>query len=430
MQYYLKDNKEAYKFLRNKSINKFARNSLLLVIGVTFLVLSFINNFDQFGIQLFLGLFGVGLIAVSFVFKYYASWYFDLNWSYNRITFEKLKEINSVYNWIWISSIATLYYELKYMLPRLKVIVQEHSELDFSYFNVPLYLSIFKDNKWYAKLDRMFRISIQEIAIAGLLMALFMITIWITKFTVARVFNVSFEYLFVICFAYLFRYFKSMLLAFLADALSLFISGTIGTWYWTYAIVPVFIALLASLFFDFVEKNKKWAVIVSIIILVVAFSTLAGIFIWQINFNLNKNGMLRISETFGFRAVPVYVGYILFGLAIATLIFIIALSVIFLTKKPDNDKILYFITSFALITSVLVIARWVWGPYAFVKYWSYIGRYDVSVNLLDKYVLIMIPIIIRSLIVIPLYTYILMIMLVPLRHLRKNYMQENALIKW
>ncbi|WAM01695.1 ECF transporter S component [Mycoplasmopsis felis] len=123
----------------------------------------------------------------------------------------------------------------------------------------------------------------RRVAFAGILFSLFLIISLIKNFTVARVINLDFEYIFYILFAYFFGKLKGTILSFMADFFGLLFAGRIGFYHWAYAIVPIIGTILIGLFLDLFKKHKNLSIVIMNIFLLGIFAVLIYIFTTQLN---------------------------------------------------------------------------------------------------------------------------------------------------
>ncbi|MCU9934678.1 hypothetical protein NWE61_06360 [Mycoplasmopsis felis] len=151
------------------------------------------------------------------------------------------------------------------------------------------------------------------------------------------------------------------------------------------------------------------------------FAVLIYIFTTQLN---DPKG-LRISRTFGLSRISLTAGIVLLTLSLVILsIFFLLVIIYFKTEnKVKKEKIALLILVYFLTVSLIVLARWIWGPFAFIRYANFfLGR---SYNIKDQYLILMTPIVIRSLISIPIYVFVLFSILIPLSIVKKHYTKNK-----
>ncbi|WP_036464311.1 hypothetical protein [Mycoplasmopsis sturni] len=270
-----------------------------------------------------------------------------------------------------------------------------------------------------------FKLDIIDIALSGILLGIYIGV----RSTIGRL-GLSFEYLFYILVSYILRYFKAAIVAFLADFMGLVITGSVGTWHWVYGIVPILSTLLLSILFDIFERNKKVSILISNGILWIAFGALFGIFIWQSSVATGES--LKISNTFNYKNLSITTLAILIALGFVIMAFISGASFYYLFKKKDHEKkklIYILLTSFALVAFTIVIFRWIWGPFAYLR-WRNWAIQSKPRNISEWYIPVMLPIVLRSSISIPIYTASLVIILTPLMYLRKRYIEKKLISQY
>ncbi|WP_156954216.1 hypothetical protein [Mycoplasma buteonis] len=299
-------------------------------------------------------------------------------------------------------------------------------------YDLNYYLSILKSEKIRGIFNKHFKISIMDVSLGSLLLALFIIATVLLKLTPLRFVSFNFEFLFAIVYAYLFRYVKGIFLAFLSDALGMVVTGTIGQWYWMYALSPIFIVIFSSLLFDLFQRNKKITLVISILMLIGSFVLLGALFFIKIS--QTEGNDFRISSIFNLKSLPIYVGYILFSVGLMITLLLVSLSIWLLFTKDSKRKqnLTRLIFLIALVVSVVVIVRWIWGPYAWINFSMYIGRMRSATYANDKdwYFGLMILIALKSFIAMPIYVFFLFFILSPLEFLKKRYFEQNLKLKY
>ncbi|MGV2392963.1 UNVERIFIED_CONTAM: ECF transporter S component [Campylobacter lari] len=90
-----------------------------------------------------------------------------------------------------------------------------------------------KKSGFYSKLGMFFqthfKFSVTNITLSGILMAFYLIFVFLFRLTILRFIPLELEYIFFIFFGIILGPFKGALLSFLADTLSLLLTGKIGT---------------------------------------------------------------------------------------------------------------------------------------------------------------------------------------------------------
>ncbi|QGZ97450.1 hypothetical protein GE118_01400 [Mycoplasma sp. NEAQ87857] len=419
MKIKLTQNKDLKRFFNKKSLNSFLTSFILELLAIAFWTIAFKVDFESYGMQLLIGFTGVILITLSILTRYIDSVFYSDNILLNRLLLANNSYWNKFgLNILWISPILFFIFKQFYLFKNITLNIKDNNEL--SDIDLDKYLKVFQNDAFDRFINKNLRLNTSEIAISGILMGIFVIVTYITRLTLAKFIGLNFEYVFYIIFAYLFRYFKGTFLAIASDILILLITGRLGTWYWAYALVPIMVVIYSSVFFDVFEKNKTVSVIYSNLALIAAFISLTVVFIFQAQAAAGLNGKIKISQVFGLRSISLWVGILLMILAAISLIITWILT--FLFFKKQKEQLLYYVISFALATSVVVFVRWIWGPYAFIKYYMYLGRFPSNFDVKSKYIAVMIPIIIKSLVAVPLYTYLLTSLIHPLKLLKHKFL--------
>ncbi|UUM19602.1 MULTISPECIES: hypothetical protein [unclassified Mycoplasma] len=331
-----------------------------------------------------------------------------------------------VYYWLFLSG---LFSPLYYFFVHKNIIV--NLELGNAYYlkEKDQFINLTGVSKYRVKkissFKEFFKLDIIDIAISGLLLGLYLIV----NTTIGRA-GLTFEFLFYIVVSYFLRYFKAALVGVLADVLGLLISGNIAQWHWAYGVVPIISTFIMSMFFDLFEKNKKIAVILSNVFLWMVLASMFFVFWWQIS--AQKIDSIKISPTFGFKQISIttFVVMAIFSTIIAGIMSYLSFKYLF-TKKETlaKNNLLIVLMSFASVVIIIVIFRWIWGPFAYIRWRTWLSPKS-KLTLQKSYVIIMLPILFRSVISIPIYTLVLASLMIPLLHLRKKYIEKKIIGKY
>ncbi|WP_036435986.1 ECF transporter S component [Mycoplasmopsis felifaucium] len=252
-----------------------------------------------------------------------------------------------------------------------------------------------------------FKFSVIDLAISGLLIALFTIVSSILKLTGLSNFT-SAEIVFYILFGILLGPFKGALLALIADTLSLLILGNIGTWYYLYAIWPPIIAFISAWYFALFKSSKIFKIILPIIVIIASATIMTFVFAKYVT--RTETGHIAIgvkmskSNIAYWESIPwimVVLGLSFYLLAMLIAIIFVVISYV----KGKNEKLLDYLLILGLITLIISIYKWIFGPIIFVKYLSYINKKTYILK--ERYLLYFVPIVIKSMFNIPFYTLIL-----------------------
>ncbi|ADE19798.1 ECF transporter S component [Mycoplasma crocodyli] len=281
-----------------------------------------------------------------------------------------------------------------------------------------------------SKIKNTFKLTTMEIAVSGFFIAMILILSVFTKYTAFRLLNLNFKYLFFILFGFFLGWFKGAVLAFIADTLTLMISGSIGYWMWEFSIIPPMISLASSMYFYLVRNVKWFSYIAPNVIVLLAFFMSLLVIILQSK-GLKEDGLFTISRTFGINKLS---SGIVIGLSILFFGLIILLSVFWIIYfKTRNKRIILYISAFAIVVLVIVIFRWIWHPIAYINYLNYVNNSKPGYALRtygDFYYFWMANNILKSLITIPIYTSLLIMLIQPFEYLRNRYLVEPLLYQY
>ncbi|KKB26969.1 Substrate-specific component FolT of folate ECF [Mycoplasmopsis meleagridis] len=287
---------------------------------------------------------------------------------------------------------------------------------------------IFKNGLKSAKL------TIFDITLMGIMLGVHLAIVTLANYTILKIFPIQIELIFFLFYGLIFAWWKGAILALLADTLSLLLNGQIGTWYWLYAIMPVIIVTFSS-FYQYIFKKGKY---VSIILSFILFILASIIMFYAINSRLEgdevifsksvskKTGQVNVKSVsiifiYSFLSI-----YIAFGLIVNS-----TFAILYFKKK--KDKYLNYIKIFALITLAIMIFRWSIDPLIYINWYNYVHRAGPTnklKNVGSDYVVILIPIIIKSVVPIPIYIIVLSPVYEVIIKLKNQYYANNIQIEW
>lgn len=265
-------------------------------------------------------------------------------------------------------------------------------------------INIFKNNLKFTTLD---------IALMGMLMAIYLIIVWGLKQLLPGKFNISIEILFFIIFGIIFGPIKGSIFSLLCDTIYQLFLGSIAFWMIEYAIVPPLISMISWFLMYFYEKENKFKFIFPFVILGLTIASVISFFIYQF-----------INNSFKFEnsiVNPMVVFYLMITLCIIILISVLVSLILYKIKKD----IIYikFLYLFSVVAIILIIFRWLWGSYAYVIFFN---RFLSSENNPDKVMSIQYPITLagiamKTTYVLPIFVMILIPSLNAIFASKKNY---------
>ncbi|UVD81948.1 ECF transporter S component [Mycoplasma iguanae] len=268
--------------------------------------------------------------------------------------------------------------------------------------------------KWNNYLVKHLRFSIFDVAIAGIFLALFLIIEFISKTTITGRWALSFEIGFYILFGIVLGPFKGVFLSLISDTFSLLIFGRIGFWMIEYAIVPPFITLVAWIFFKIYLSKHKFKIFLPHITL---FITVIIFYSFFIPFASNPSLVNRVEKREEISIWTIYI--IATSFFIFSFIFILVNFLLF--NKYKKQYLLNLIYIFSIIVLIMIVVRWLWNPYAFIVYYNRFITRGSQRTVQAYYVYYLIPAILKSIIIIPIYTIALSTILPAIFHLNKKY---------
>ncbi|MFU2193204.1 hypothetical protein [Mycoplasma sp. 4079] len=302
-------------------------------------------------------------------------------------------------------------------------------------------INLESENKFSRFKNVEFKFDVYEMSIAGITMGLFLIVQTLVKFTALSKVGLNFEYVFYIIYAIFFTTYKAALLGVASDFFALLFNGGIWSWYWMYAIVPIAVVLITKLFiFMYKTKSIKAVIATFVTVLISLFSTFLTIILvsnsdnpkfFVKNKKTNLIEGLKISKIFGVGALTDATLYIIIAISFILTFVLLFIMLYVYTKQDQNKRIAsHFINLFMIIGIVLIVmivCRWIYGPYVFINYANLFLKRNYTVG--NNYLIIMIPIIFRTLISIPIYVLILST-LFSLLELIKNKIEAKKTVKY
>ncbi|CAL59164.1 hypothetical protein MBOVJF4428_00153 [Mycoplasmopsis agalactiae] len=259
-----------------------------------------------------------------------------------------------------------------------------------------------------ALFEKPFRFTVMELAISGLVISLFLVTSSILYF-VGLSKLIKAEILFCILYGIILGPIKGAFLGVIADVLALLLTGRIGLWYWTYQLVPAIIAFLSAIYFALFKSSVIARLIIPFVVIISAMATM--IYIYTQNIVKLEDGSTGISfanyekkikdKTIEYPYLLTLIGIIIYlSLSLVTVITLVSFYL-----KSKNPKFLDYLLIFSIVTFIQVIYRWIFGPILYIQYRNYIDNKNWGYA--DKYVTFAIPIIVKSMVNIPIYTFVL-----------------------
>lgn len=406
-----------YNFKKTTLLHGFLKVLCLTLLVLIILILN--KTYIPFNIHLSINKLNQHIIFWGLLIPLYIAvltmriYYFWIEWQMWHQIKDKIKyEQNGIFNFTLL--------KLSLFVPLLDI---------YRFFFL---FSLFKEGEFYicnwkegSKRNNL-KFSVYDIALGAILMSLFFIVTALKNFTPLKVISLSTEYIFYIIFTIFFGKYKGAFFSFLADFFSLLLSGQIALYHEAYAIVPIVVSFSIGFILDMFKKNKKHVFIFMEIFMLLSF----GLLVYTFLVNVNDPKGLRISSTFGISRLSVGVFATLLTLTLGMFgLFNLSVYLYFKSKTPGKQQsYLYLSLTIFLVIFTIVLARWIWGPIAFIQYANrYLGR---SYNLQDRYVIVMTPIVLRSVIALPIYILVLNIIIPVLFKLKKTIVRSDYKITY
>lgn len=244
----------------------------------------------------------------------------------------------------------------------------------------------------------------------------------VIKFTCYMIFrgplNFNVEMLFWIFNGILFGAIKGSIFSILCDTIFCFITSGIGYWMIEYAIVAPLVSIISSFFMNLYRNNKQSIYIAVSSILIALIGALIIFFFQLFNEQFRYEGIKQSS------IIPMAIYILIAFLSLSTLGYLTyALIKYHLTKDWSYIKKLYILS---LIILVIVIFRWLWGPYAYLKYSQ--RFYSKNIDFAKQYPLSLFGIVTKTYLTIPI-AFTISIPTIRIIEKYKNYEQlDNKFI--
>ncbi|TQC51364.1 ECF transporter S component [Mycoplasmopsis mucosicanis] len=281
-----------------------------------------------------------------------------------------------------------------------------------------------KENVNRFNVKEWFTFRVIDIAVAATLLAMHIVVMFFSRFTIARLFNFEAGYIMFIIFGLLLGPIKGSLLALIADTLMLLITGSIGTWFWLYALFPPIISIISSGYFYLFQKTKYARLVLSYLFVLIAFIMVLFIYVWK----SNPDGSFKVTSKI---SSPRYI--IVFVLVIyALLSFGLTSGFTYLYFKTKNDKWMYYVMTTSLILLISIVVRWILGPVAWIEYYNYIHRSETGTfrTYGVDYIINFVRIVVKDLFLVPIYIALLGPLFAILSFFKEKYISNKAKISY
>lgn len=205
--------------------------------------------------------------------------------------------------------------------------------------------------------------------------------------------NFNIELLFWIFNGLIFGPFKGPVFSIICDTLFSFITTGLSYWMIEYAIIAPLVSLISWLFMKIYKENNVKTIIYSSITIVISIISALIIFFFQlINHNFKYEG-INSNKIF-----PIAIYFLISFMCVFLIGFLIYSILKFnKTKNWDHIKRIY---TLSLIVLIIVIFRWLWGPYAYLKYLERFTNTIIDFN--KRYTLLLFGIVSKTYLTIPL----------------------------
>ncbi|MGL6124926.1 MAG: hypothetical protein ACRC1F_00340 [Metamycoplasmataceae bacterium] len=271
--------------------------------------------------------------------------------------------------------------------------------------------------KFKNNLKNHFKFTVVDIALMGMMMALYFVIVFVLHQFLPGKFNISVETLFFIIFGIIFGPIKGPIFSIMCDTAYQLMLGGIAFWMIEYAIVPPLVSLLSWSLMFFYEKKTNFKFIFPIVILGITIASIIGFFVYQF---INNSFMFENSIV-----DPQLVFWLMIVLCIMLVTTILVTMILYRIKKNEiYIRVLYLV---AVIAIILIIFRWLWGPFAYVLFFN---RFLSSENDPAKVMSIQYPITLagiamKTTYVLPIFVVIAIPTITAISHGKKNYFSNR-----
>lgn len=275
-------------------------------------------------------------------------------------------------------------------------------------------------NKVTSFLKKQFTISISEITLLSIFIALWIVSSRFLTIDLGFM-RVGIVYVWPITIGLLFKPFVGVLGAIIADTISTLISnGGIGMWMWQYAIIyPLTVLIVWGLKTLLKKENKWWWLISLISTLLVVIGSAVVIALNQTFVKGGSNSDSFIDMTKGI-ALPL----IWSSLGIFVL-YQIVIWVLYYFKRSEKIKNIIIISSIIIVIIILTI--WIWGPIAQIEYVArFVSNDHDRSKYYSMYDVYLIPRIIKTPFIAPLYTALI----IPINRVSEYLITHTSKNKW
>ncbi|VEU60693.1 Uncharacterised protein [Mycoplasmopsis bovigenitalium] len=271
---------------------------------------------------------------------------------------------------------------------------------------------------------KIFKLTPFELVLASALLAMHLVIMIIAKFTILRAIPVPLEYILYIFYGLILGGFKGAVLAVIADTFVMLMTGSIGSWYWLYAITPPLIALTSWLYYLMFKYSKYTRFIISYVSIIAAFA----LCLWVYIVRSDENGALAINKTIKASKLVVLTTLTAFGLL--TLGFTFAFTILY--AKTKNEKWNNYLMVTSIIIVVAVLFRWILGTISWIEYYNYINKaqngkfksYGVD------FIITFLRIVVKDIFILPIYIVILAPIYSAIAILKQKYLIDQQKVRF
>ena len=262
-----------------------------------------------------------------------------------------------------------------------------------------------------------FHLKPYEIAFASVFIALWLVS---SRFLTINltIMRIGITYVWMILISLTTRPILGIFTLIIGDTLSLFLSGNIGYWMPTYFVIPIIIYFICYLFkkLAFQRGDKTWWII---IIASLIFVVLTTFFVFLFNQNFIKISR-DLDTNINFSSLISRI--IIWTILSLMVLFEFFLLIFYYFKRKDNIKV--FLNIYALVSVVIVICIWVMGP---INQVLFLNRFSTKkTNNWNAYSIFLIPRILKTIVILPLYTSIIF----PIYKVSQTTSKNKHLSKW
>lgn len=269
-------------------------------------------------------------------------------------------------------------------------------------------------SKWKSFYETFIKVRIYNLALMGILLGLFLLIKYVCFIIFKGPLNFGVDLLFWIISGILFGPIHGPLFSILCDFVMTTFTSGIAFWMIEYAIIPPLVSLVSYFYLKLYREKSKWTIVISISTIIIMLLASVVIFWFQLmKDNFKYEGIKKIAS---------WAAYLLISFLVVSITSFLVYCMWMYHKKSEWKYIewLYYLS---LIILIIVIFRWVWGPYAYIAYAH--RFFSKNIDFSKQYPLTLFGIVTKSCLTIPIATIIMVPLLNIIKKTKNNDLRFN-----